>query len=304
MSRSGESGKAAESRHKRPGPRGVLLLGADGMLGRAMHAALNARGWHVEAPSLAQFDLSDPRSFERAKRWREWVGIGALIINCAAWTDVDGAEKNEPLATAVNGEAVLGLLELGALWDATLVTFSTDYVFDGNGTGPYAVGAPRSPLNAYGRSKAAGEEVLEASVREWLNIRTSWLYAPWGRNFVLTIRDLLFEKPLVKVVDDQRGRPTSAEHLARTTLALIDRGEWRHWHVTDGGECSWYEFAKEIARLTGAPGRVEPCTSAEFPRPAKRPAYSVLDISKTEALIGAMPRWQDNLADVVRRIPG
>jgi dTDP-4-dehydrorhamnose reductase len=145
---------------------------------------------------------------------------------------------------------------------------------------------------------------MEASRGEWLHIRTSWLYAPWGKNFVRTIAAASGSKPELRVVDDQRGRPTSAEHLARVTQALIERGVRGHWHATDGGECSWFEFAREVVRLAGngARCRVSPCTSAEFPRPAKRPSYSVLDISATEALLGPMPDWRENLADVVRRL--
>jgi len=282
--------------------RGVLLLGADGMLGRAMHAELTSRGWPVTAPTAAEFDLSTRRSINNASEWRDWFDRGAVIINCAAWTDVDGAESHEREATAVNGDAIEGLAGLCAEWDARLVTFSTDYVFDGAGTVPYPVDAARAPLNAYGRSKAAGEAALERFRHGWLNIRTSWLYAPWGKNFVLTMQKLLHEKPSIRVVNDQRGRPTSAEHLARTALALLDRGQEGHWHVTDGGECSWFEFAQEVGTLLKAPGKVEPCTSAEFPRPAKRPAYSVLDVSRTEVLLGAMPDWRANLADVVGRL--
>lgn len=183
-----------------------------------------------------------------------------------------------------------------------LVTYSTDYVFDGQAQRPYRTGEKRAPLNAYGRSKAVGEELLERSGGRWMNIRTSWLYAPWGNNFVRTIAKLLREKPSIKVVNDQRGRPTSAEHLAAATLAMIDAGATGHQHVTDGGECTWYEFAVEIGRLIAAPGKVEPCTSAEFPRPAKRPAYSVLDLTETEQLIGSMPDWRANLAHVVKRM--
>jgi dTDP-4-dehydrorhamnose reductase len=185
---------------------------------------------------------------------------------------------------------------------AVLVNYGTDYVFNGRATSPYHANEPREPLNAYGRSKAVGEELLERSGASFLHLRTSWLYAPWGNNFVRTIAKLLHEKPSLKVVDDQRGRPTSAEHLARTTLALLDRGATGTVHATDGGECTWYAFAREIGRLTGAPGTVESCTSAEFPRPAKRPAYSVLDITGTERLIGPMPDWKANLADVVARL--
>jgi len=137
---------------------------------------------------------------------------------------------------------------------------------------------------------------------QWLNIRTSWLYAPWGLNFVRTIAKLLREKPSIKVVNDQRGRPTSAEHLAAATLRMIDAGAAGMHHITDGGECTWFDFAQEIGRLTGATGKVEPCTSAEFPRPAKRPGYSVLDLTETERLIGPMPDWKRNLAEVTPRL--
>ncbi len=277
----------------------VLLLGADGMLGRAIQAGLAERSWSFHAPAIAEFDLADPATFRRAASWRE---PARLVINCAAWTDVDGAEAREAEATAVNGEGVRRLVDLCASWDALLVAYGTDYVFDGQGRAPYRVDAPRSPVNAYGRSKAVGEEALERSRIDWLNIRTSWLYAPWGRNFVLTIRKLLFERPSIKVVSDQRGRPTSAEHLANSTLALIDRGASGSVHVTDGGECTWFEFAREIGRMAGAPGHVEPCTSDEFPRSARRPAYSVLDLSVAESLLGPMPDWRRNLAGVLGRL--
>ncbi len=275
----------------------VLLISARGMLGRAFEAELRRRSTPFTVANRESVDLSRPESIKLAGNSNT-----EIVINCAAWTDVDGAEANEAAAKVVNGEGVRMLAERCAKIGARLITFGTDYVFSGKSISPYGTDQARDPVNAYGRSKAAGEVVLEASACDWLNIRTSWLYAPWGKNFVLTIRKLLFEKPSIKVVNDQRGRPTSAEHLARTTMALLDRGASGHWHATDGGECSWFEFAQEIGRLAGAPGRVEPCASAEFPRPAKRPAYSVLDISKTEALVGAMPRWQDNLADVMSRL--
>lgn len=287
--------------------RGIVLIGAGGMLGRAFAAELRARNLEYTALTRAELDLADPESVERAASRREWVCRGPYILNCAAWTDVDGAEANEAKATAVN--ALTGLVRIARSWEAITVNFSTDYVFNGNASSPYTVDMKREPLNAYGRSKAAGEKTLESFPETWFNIRTSWLYEAWGKNFVLTMRKLLMEKPVIRVVNDQRGRPTSATHLARTTLALLDRASvgshaefGGHYHITDGGECTWYEFAREIGRLSGAPGRVEPCTSAEFPRPAKRPAYSVLDLSQTEALLGPMPDWRINLADVLRRV--
>lgn len=271
-----------------------VVIGSTGMLGRAVAVELRRRGIEFLAPTRAEVDLSNLETIDRLPHCH-------AIINCAAWTDVDGAEGHEAQATVVNGEAVSRLASRCV--GGGYVGFSTDYVFDGRGTTPYGPMHGRAPLNAYGRSKAVGEELLGLKHAAWLNIRTSWLYAPWGKNFVLTMRQLLFSRDMVKVVDDQRGRPTSVEHLARCAVELLERGATGHWHLTDGGECTWYEFAQEIKRLTGAPATIEPCTSDQFPRPAKRPAYSVLDIGQTEAELGPMPHWKDNLADVLRRVP-
>jgi dTDP-4-dehydrorhamnose reductase len=274
-----------------------LVLGGKGMLGRAFGRALEYNALPYRSADLGEVDITSPESVKAAI----FPGV-RFVLNCAAWTNVDGAEKDEAGATKVNGHAVGLLADRCAEVGAMLITYSTDYVFDGQATTAYRVDQQRSPLNAYGRSKAVGEELLERSTARWLNIRTSWLYAPWGNNFVRTMARLLREKPTIKVVSDQRGRPTSAEHLAAATLHLIDAGALGTFHVTDGGECTWYEFARKIGELTGAPGTVEPCTSAEFPRPAKRPAYSVLDLSATERLIGPMPDWRENLAKVSRRL--
>ena len=275
--------------------RSILVLGGTGMLGRALTADLVARDLHFDMLSRDDVDLSNPRSIACMQRCD-------VLFNCAAWTDVDGAEANENDATQANGHAIRQILDAGKA--ELLVTFGTDYVFDGQGRSPYAIDHDRAPLNAYGRSKAVGEEAMEAvNESRWLHVRTSWLYAPWGKNFVLTMKKLLGEKPSLSIVDDQRGRPTSSQHLARVTLDLVERRARGHWHATDGGECTWYEFAREIKRLTGAPATIEPCSSDQFPRPAKRPAYSVLDISQTEAELGPMPHWKDNLADVLRRVP-
>jgi dTDP-4-dehydrorhamnose reductase len=242
------------------------------------------------------FELTDPRAIERDVR-----GPIRAVICCAAYTDVDGAEANEALATKINGDGVGALVRRCDQLGVPLVHYSTDYVFDGNGAAPYPIDHPVAPLNAYGRSKRAGEEHVLRSGGRHLLIRTSWLYAPWGKNFVLTIAKLASARDSLKVVDDQRGRPTSAEHLARTSLALL-RGEARGaFHVTDGGECTWFELARDIAATVAPRCRVEPCTSAEFPRPAKRPAYSVLDLSETERRVGAMPEWRESVAGVLAR---
>ena len=276
----------------------ILLIGATGMLGRAFVPLLRERG-ELLTPRRDAIDLTSPSSIRAAVRSMR----PAVIINCAAWTDVDGAEANEAAATIVNADSVRELALAASDTGAPLLTFGTDYVFSGVATSPYRADEPRAPLNAYGRSKARGEEHLESTRDcQWLHIRTSWLYAPWGKNFVRTIAGLLRTKPSISVVHNQRGRPTSSEHLAQTSLALLDKGATGHWHATDGGECTWFEFAQEIGRLTGAPGVVNPCTSEQFPRPAKRPAYSVLDLSRTEAMIGAREDWKTNLARVVSRL--
>jgi dTDP-4-dehydrorhamnose reductase len=202
---------------------------------------------------------------------------------------------------------------MGAAWatwlkgpavGAVMVHFSTDYVFDGKASTPYAVDHPLCPVNAYGRSKAAGELALRASGAEHLIVRTSWLYAPWGENFVRTILRLCEQRDEIAVVGDQRGRPTSATYLARRSLESLHAGARGTYHVTDGGECTWYELACAIRELSGATCHVRPCTSNEFPRPAPRPKFSVLDLGSTEALLGPSRCFRDNLREVVLVLRG
>ncbi|MEZ6317706.1 MAG: dTDP-4-dehydrorhamnose reductase [Phycisphaerales bacterium] len=277
--------------------RRVLVIGAGGMLGRAWRGVLAAHAIEHDAVDLPAFDLLDADAVRRA------VPGHTHVVNCSGWTDVDGAEPDEKGATRLNGHAIGPLTAACREAGAHLVHYSTDYVFAGDATEPYPTDAPRAPISAYGRSKAVGEELLEASDTTWTLVRTSWLYAPWGKNFVRTIAKLAAERESVRVVADQRGRPTSAEHLARASLALLAGGRTGTWHITDAGECTWCDFAREIARLTASACAVEPCTTDEFPRPARRPAFSVLDIDSTQRAIGPFGDWRTNLADVVRRLP-
>jgi dTDP-4-dehydrorhamnose reductase len=275
----------------------LLVVGATGMLGRAFRTLLEREQLAATAVDVPEIDLTDAASVARC------LAPGTrTVVNCAAYTDVDAAEAHEDLAHAINAHGVAALAARCRELDATLVHFSTDYVFEGHAERPYTVDHPRAPLGAYGRSKAAGEALLERSGCRYLLIRTSWLYAPWGKNFVLTIRAAALLRDALNVVSDQVGRPTSAAYLAERSLALLRAGASGAFHVTDGGQCSWFEFAREIAGRSGARCRVDPCTTAEFPRPAARPAYSVLDLSRTEALIGPSRPWQDNLADVLRAV--
>ena len=275
----------------------ALVLAPNGMLGRAVCEELQARDLSHDTADRTRVDLNDPASIAA-------IPSGYThLINCAAYTAVDKAEEEEAFATRINGHAVADLAERCHAIDATLVHFGTDYVFNGQATQPYAIDTPRDPVNAYGRSKAVGEEALESSHARHLYLRTSWLYAPWGNNFVLTMKHLTAEKDTLKVVADQKGRPTSCQHLARVTLDLLQRDACGFLHATDAGECTWHSFTQEIARQLGHECEVQPCTTADFPRPAPRPAYSVLDLADTEAILGPLADWQQNLAQVLNTQP-
>lgn len=280
----------------------LFVVAPSGMLGRAWMELVEERGLTHLSGGRPSLDILDPSSVE--------AGIPSdvdVIVNCSAWTDVDGAETYEADATRVNGLGVRILAERAKQIGAVLVHYGTDYVFDGNGGSegsaptPYPVDAPIAPINAYGRSKAAGEIAIQESGCAHLYLRTSWLYAPWGKNFVITIAKLAKDRESLRVVDDQRGRPTSAEHLARTTLALLEKNARGFLHATDGGECTWHELAAHVASRVNPSCRVEPCSSDEYPRPAKRPAYSVLDLGQTEALVGPMGDWRAHVDHVLVR---
>jgi len=272
----------------------ILVIGADGMLGRCWTELLESRGVEHRATMLADLDIRDQAALNpfitRGTRW---------VVNCAAYTLVDAAEENEELANEVNGNAVGRMAELCKVVGAKLLHYSTDYVFDGTARDPYPTDHPRSPVNAYGRSKAIAEELIERSGVEHLLVRSSWLYAPWAKNFVLTMRELAKTRPSLRVVDDQRGRPTDSRKLAEVSLALAEQGSRGVFHVTDGGECSWFELAALVAEIVNPECRVEPCTSDEFPRPAPRPTYSVLDISATERVVGPLVPWEARVRDVL-----
>jgi dTDP-4-dehydrorhamnose reductase len=275
----------------------VVVLGASGMLGRATREALAARGIRHSAFTRAEVDLAALSGLGQ----RIPAGTGT-VINCAAWTNVDAAETHEDEAARVNGHAVGELARHCRSIGAVLVHFSTDYVFDGRAQAPYTLDHPRAPLNAYGRTKALGEREIESSGCQYLLMRTSWVYAPWGKNFVRTIVGLAKKRPTLRVVNDQRGRPSSAEQLARTALALLGVGARGTFHACDAGECTWFEFARAAVAELGLECVVEPCTSAEFPSPAVRPGYSVLDLSATVARIGPLVAWRDSLRDVLSRL--
>jgi dTDP-4-dehydrorhamnose reductase len=288
----------------------TTLISPQGMLGRAWVNLLDQRGIGYTPIARPMIDLANPSTIAPAI-----PPSTQTVINCAAYTAVDDCETHEADATAVNGTGVAALAAHCNAIGARLVHYSTDYVFNGQADQPYSVDHPRDPVNAYGRSKAVGEVGIEAanamdgSNGRHLNIRTSWLYAPWGGNFVRTMAKLTRDREQLKVVDDQRGRPTSCETLAAATLAMLeasgDDGQGvpgGNYHLTDGGDCTWHGFTVEIAKRCGHDCDIEPCTSDAFPRPAARPAYSVLDLSQSEAVIGPIDDWRIPLADVIARL--
>lgn len=274
--------------------RPILLLGIGGRLWRAWNALLDAHRLDHYSPTLDELNFLRPETITDVLDERF-----SLVINAAAYTDVDGCESNQELATVVNATGVGQLARRCAQLDCKLVHYSTDYVFDGSATRPYATNHPRDPANAYGKTKAEGEQFVEQSGCDFLLIRTSWLYAPWGNNFVRTISRLAAERSELRVVSDQRGRPTSAQSLAAASMKLLKAAASGVYHVADGGECTWYELAQEIVARRQSTCRVEPCATVERARRAVRPAYSVLDLDGTETLIGPMRPWREHLQTVL-----
>jgi dTDP-4-dehydrorhamnose reductase len=269
----------------------LLVTGGAGMLGQAVAAAATRLGHDVVALSRAELDVTDADHVRRVVAAAE----PRAVVNCAAWTDVDGAETAEAAATAVNGEGAGNVARAAAESGARIVHVSTDYVFDGTKREPWLESDAVNPIGAYGRSKLAGEEQVAAATDEHAIVRTAWLFGAGGRNFVDTMLALGEERDEVSVVTDQVGSPTWTVHLAEGLVELAERGgDVGILHATGGGACSWYELAVEIFDRAGLRCRVLPTTSDRFPRPARRPAYSVLGTERDEAPV--LPAWQDGVA--------
>ena len=216
-------------------------------------------------------------------------------MNCAAYTDVDGAEANEAVALAVNGDGPRNVAIAAAECGARLIHVSTDYVFDGTATRPYVESDPPAPTSAYGRSKLAGEEAVLAADPGHVVVRTSWLFGSGGRNFVDTMLSLGAEREAVDVVTDQVGCPTWSGHLAEALLVLAGRpSSSGTYHASGAGHCSWHDLAVEVFAQAGIDCRVEPTDSSAMERPAPRPAYSVLASERPDAV--TLPPWQEGVA--------
>jgi dTDP-4-dehydrorhamnose reductase len=275
----------------------LLLTGAGGMLGRDVIRAGTRAGHELVGLAHAELDITDAGAVAAAVEEID----PDCAINCAAWTDVDGAEANEEQALAVNSLGAGNLARAATAAGATLVHVSSDYVFDGrpnlNSLGrprPYLESDPTHPISVYGQTKLAGEQqVLEASPRHVV-VRSSWLFGVDGPNFVATMLRLAGERDSVAVVTDQVGCPSWTGHLAPALIGLLERGISGVAHLAGAGEVSWNGFAKEIFRQAELDCRVDPATTAEMARPAPRPAFSALESEREEIL--PLPPWQDGLA--------
>lgn len=226
-----------------------------------------------------------------------------IIINCAAMTNVDGCETMQDVAYKVNAAGVRNLAVAAETVRAKLVHVSTDYVFAGNGTVPYTEWDKTDPQSVYGKSKALGEQYAMSFCKRSFVVRTSWLYGYIGKNFVKTVRRIMRERGAMTVVNDQRGNPTNANDLAHHILKLCVTNEYGIYHCTGKGECTWFDFAAEIVKLSGIAGTVSPCSSEEYPSPVKRPAYSSLSHLALDCAVGDQMRaWQDALKEYIMKV--
>ena len=272
-------------------------------MGRSLRLASAESSHRYIFTDVEELDITSATAIEPFFE-REKVDI---VVNCAAYTAVDLAEEEEAIADTINHKAVALLAKACKRHNATLIHISTDYIFSGEAQRPYAEDAEPAPLGVYGRTKLAGERAIAESGCRSIILRTSWLYSEFGRNFVKTMRQLTSTHPEVKVVADQVGTPTYAGDLASAIITIIENDYLDRcgtYHYTNLGVCSWYDFAVEIARLSGNDKcHIAPCTTADYPTKAKRPRYSVLDKSLFIATFGtAIPEWRDSLAKCIEQL--
>ncbi len=282
----------------------VLVTGAGGQLGSEMRRLGSAASNDYLFTDAAELDITDAGAIRRTMAERRID----VVVNCAAYTDVERAEREEAAADRLNREAAGVLAAAVREADATLIHISTDYVFDGTSPEPYTEESPAAPQSVYGRTKLAGEEAIRASGCKHLILRTSWLYSEYGHNFLKTMLRLTAERERLNVVFDQTGTPTYAGDLALAIFSIVEKGLYAGnegtYHFSDEGACSWYDFAVEIAAAVGHDKcRIEPCRTADYPTAARRPAYSVLDKSKLKRTFGIeIPHWRESMRYCLHRI--
>jgi dTDP-4-dehydrorhamnose reductase len=271
-----------------------LITGAAGMVGTDLQEALAIRGEDFLPLTRSDLDITDSRAVTAAAV----EARPSIIVNCAGYTRVDAAESNERLANAINGSSVELLAQAANAVDALLVHISSDFVFDGRSQRPYDINDATAPLSIYGRSKLLGEHAA-THARKHVIVRTSWLFGVNGANFVEAIRNQIQKgtNP-IRVVNDQRGRPTYTRHLAEAIIRIANLDARGMIHYADEPECTWYDFASAIVEELGSGVTVKPVATEDFPRPAARPAYSVLSTERYERLTGVTPEsWRDGLRE-------
>ena len=284
----------------------ILVTGADGQLGREMQiASRSSRNRFIFTDIAGEYerlDITDQKAIADIVR-ENHVNV---IVNCAAYTNVDKAETDPETANLLNNIAAGNLADAMKAVNGTLIHISTDYVFQGDRNIPCREDWPTEPLGVYGKTKLAGEKSIEATGCASIIIRTAWLYSPFGKNFVKTMRDLTSSRASLKVVFDQVGTPTYAGDLAETICRIIENGQLDKtgiYHFSNEGVCSWFDFAKAICEMSGNTCDIRPCHSDEFPSPVARPHFSVLDKTKIKQTFGIrIPYWTDSLKRCIEEI--
>lgn len=281
----------------------ILLLGAKGQVGSECELLFRASGFDVLPLSRQQLDFADIRALEQ----QVTEAKPDIVVNACAYTAVDKAETEQGLAQQINATSVEALASVCEQIGAILLHLSTDYVFDGQATTPYTEDMPANPLGIYGSTKYAGEQAIIQRMEQFIILRTSWVFGLYGNNFVKTMLRLGQEREQLSVVSDQWGRPTYAKDIAQVIVDLIKHYQhhqslpWGIYHCCNAGETTWHKFAVSIMQLgleykvLSKPVQVNPIPAVDYPTPAPRPAYSVLNTGKLEALVGPMPDWDSSL---------
>ncbi|MCG0144445.1 dTDP-4-dehydrorhamnose reductase [Phocaeicola vulgatus] len=280
----------------------VLVTGANGQLGNEMRLMAQNSSYHYIFTDVEELDITDFNAILQTVKEKEIQ----IIVNCAAYTNVDKAENDFDIANALNNIAVGRLANVAKAQNATLIHISTDYVFNGNNHIPYTEDDITDPIGVYGKTKLAGEETIKKVGCNYIILRTAWLYSKWGNNFVKTMQKLTLEKDSLSVIFDQIGSPTYAKDLAHATSLIIERNMLNQqgiYHYSNEGVCSWFDFAKEICELSGHNCNITPIHSQEYPSKVTRPHYSVLDKTKFKETFGIpVPYWKDSLKKCINEL--
>lgn len=284
----------------------ILITGANGQLGHEMQRVAKESNDNYIFTDVAEgYENLDITDLEAIRKMVKANNI-EIIVNCAAYTNVDRAESDFDTANLINNTAAGNLATAMKEVEGTLIHVSTDYVFQGDRNIPCREDWPTNPLGVYGKTKLAGEKAIEATGCQYIILRTAWLYSQWGKNFVKTMKSLTASKDSLKVVFDQVGTPTFAGDLADAIAHIINTRQLDKtgiYHFSNEGVCSWFDFAKIICELSGNTCDIQPCYSEEFPSPVKRPHFSVLDKSKLKSTFGIrVPYWTDSLKKCTKQL--